>query len=70
MTDDEDSPMNNQTAQPEESLLAGPPGLPGWVKALAVAMVVLVAVVVGAMLLGGNGPGGHGPGRHTGSAPW
>ena len=58
------------TAEQPGPVSDGPPGLPTWVKALAVALVVLVAVVVGVMLLGGNGPGGHGPGRHTGAAPW
>ena len=73
MTEYKESAMTDQlhqTAQPEESLPAGPPGPPGWVKALAVALVVLLAVFIGVMLLGGNGAGGHGPGRHTGAAPW
>ena len=40
-----------------------PPGMPRWVKVLAVALVVLVVVAILAMLVFG---GDHGPGRHLG----
>lgn len=35
-------------------------GMPGWVKWLIIAAVVLVVVLVWALLVGGD----HGPGRH------
>lgn len=40
-----------------------PPGMPRWVKLLAVAVVALLVVLVVVMLLAG---GDHGPGRHRG----
>ena len=41
----------------------GPPGLPQWVKLLALGAVIVVIVLVVAMLLVG---GEHGPGMHGG----
>ena len=41
----------------------GPPGLPRWVKLLALGAVVVRTVLVVVMLLVG---GEHGPGRHGG----
>jgi hypothetical protein len=41
----------------------GPPGLPRWVKLLAIGVIVAVVVLVLVMLLIG---GEHGPGRHGG----
>lgn len=40
-----------------------PPGIPGWVKLLAIGAAVVVALLVLAMLIAG---GEHGPGRHLG----
>ena len=37
-----------------------PPPRPGWVKALGIALVVVVAVVIAMAISGGE----HGPGRH------
>ena len=65
MTDHDEAVTDPAAAAPSGLVADGPPGLPGWVKALAVALVVLVAVVVGVMLLGGHGSGGLGPGRHS-----
>lgn len=43
-----------------------PPGVPRWVKSLAViALLVIVALVIVALLIGGD----HGPGRHGLGAP-
>lgn len=41
----------------------GPPGLPHWVKLLAIGVVIAVVVLVLVMLLAG---GEHGPGMHGG----
>ncbi len=41
----------------------GPPRVPGWVKVLGVALLVLLAAVVVLMVLGVGGE--HGPGRHA-----
>jgi hypothetical protein len=38
-----------------------PPGMPGWVKGLGIALIALVVAVVLFMLLSG---GQHGPGMH------
>lgn len=38
-----------------------PPGMPGWVKGLAITLVLVVALVTLVMLLSG---GQHGPGMH------
>lgn len=47
----------------EDGAPDGPPGLPRWVKVLAVgALVVVVMLVVAMVLLGGE----HGPGMHGG----
>ena len=43
------------------SSVAEPPAMPGWVKGLGIAILVLVAIVVLLMLLNG---GQHGPGMH------
>lgn len=42
-----------------------PPATPAWVKALGVALAVLVLLVLAKALLGG-GLAGHGPGMHGG----
>ena len=39
-----------------------PPGVPGWVKALGIALVALVLVMPVVMVTGIGGE--HGPGRH------
>lgn len=39
-----------------------PPGIPRWVKAFGIALLVLALLVVIIMLTGVGGP--HGPGRH------
>ena len=43
----------------------GPPGLPLWVKAAAVVVVLLLAVYL-VLVLSGHG-GSHGPGMHSSS---
>lgn len=54
-----DQRSSQQTATGREE----PPGVPGWVKLMAVGFAVLVVVAVVLMfLLGGD----HGPGRHAG----
>jgi hypothetical protein len=54
MTRDAPEPADNRAAD-------GPPGLPHWVKLLAIGVVIaVVALVVVLLLVGGE----HGPGRH------
>lgn len=50
---------------PDPATEPSPPAMPAWVKALGVALAVLVLLGLAAALLGG-GPGGHGPGMHRG----
>jgi hypothetical protein len=47
----------------DDRVLAGPPGLPRWVKLLALGAVIVVIVVVLVMVFVG---GEHGPGIHGG----
>ena len=53
------------TPADRDQTAAATPGMPRWVKTLAVLAVALVAVLVVIGLL----TGGHGPGRHLGSGP-
>ncbi|MDQ3553964.1 MAG: plastocyanin/azurin family copper-binding protein [Chloroflexota bacterium] len=41
------------------------PGTPGWVKAIGIATIIVVALAIVVMVIGG---GEHGPGRHASSA--
>ena len=66
MTDRPDQrPGPAATPADRDQTAAATPGMPRWVKTLAVLAVALVAVLVVIGLL----TGGHGPGRHLGSGP-
>jgi hypothetical protein len=56
MTGSRPDPLDDQVA-------SGPPGLPRWVKLLALGLLMMGAALVGVMLLVG---GEHGPGMHGG----
>lgn len=49
----------------QELPTARPPATPTWVKALGIALAVIVLLVLAKVLLGG-GLAGHGPGMHGG----
>ena len=57
---------DQQPDLPPEQPTAGPPGVPGWVKALGVVLLLIVVVLVVSRLAGVE----HGPGRHSGVGPW
>ncbi|WP_158282894.1 hypothetical protein [Nocardioides silvaticus] len=53
--------MTEEHPQSEGRPTVEPPGIPGWVKGLAIGLVVVVALVILVMVLSG---GQHGPGMH------
>jgi len=54
--------MHEEPPQSEDAQRSvEPPGMPGWVKGLAIGLVVVVALVILVMVLSG---GQHGPGMH------
>ena len=53
------------TSRAQDPAAAQPPATSAWVKALGVAVAVLVLLVLAKVLLGG-GLEGHGPGMHGG----
>ena len=65
MTDGPDQQPSRAASSAHHRPAAVTPGMPRWVKTLAVLAVALVAVLVVIGLL----TGGHGPGRHLGSGP-
>jgi hypothetical protein len=55
--------MTDRQRNVDSEVPEAPPGLPRWVKLLALGTVIVVAVLIVAMLLIG---GDHGPGMHGG----
>jgi hypothetical protein len=55
--------MTGHRRTPDSEAPAAPPGLPRWVKFLALGTLIVVAMLIVAMLLIG---GEHGPGMHGG----
>lgn len=66
--DDEDhmtDPRDDAVRGDQDAAVARPPATPTWVKALGIALAVLVLLVLAKALLGGS-LAGHGPGLHGG----